>query len=266
MLRSAYGKRFRVLPEVSIVVSARDKVPDIAIYSTIEFTPGEDQTRPIASAADARMSTQLAARRASGQAVSTSRPCVPTPSVVRSVRNVRVNSTAPGFEKTFFGEDFGARDPTPGEIGSNFGEKIVMNWDTEHIIKPPDAISKHVGLTSRQCSADNELLDETLRERYRQQVPGWRIQANKDSLQCIRHEWTAKDAEAAQQLVTKLSEVAQQQGHSLTHVDAVGTMVIAELTTAAKGGLTENDFIVAAHINDLDVSDLLQKRKARFWA
>lgn len=45
LLRSAYGKRFRVLPEVSIVVSARDKVPDIAIYSTIEFTPGEDQTR-----------------------------------------------------------------------------------------------------------------------------------------------------------------------------------------------------------------------------
>jgi hypothetical protein len=32
-------------------------------------------------------------------------------------------------------QDFGARDPTPGEIGSNFGEKIVMNWDTEHIIK-----------------------------------------------------------------------------------------------------------------------------------
>jgi hypothetical protein len=32
-------------------------------------------------------------------------------------------------------QDWGARDPTPGEIGSNFGEKIVMNWDTEHIIK-----------------------------------------------------------------------------------------------------------------------------------
>jgi pterin-4a-carbinolamine dehydratase len=32
------------------------------------------------------------------------------------------------------------------------------------------------------------------------------------------------------------------------------------------GGLTENDFIVAAHINELDVTELLQKRKARFWA
>jgi hypothetical protein len=32
------------------------------------------------------------------------------------------------------------------------------------------------------------------------------------------------------------------------------------------GGLTENDFIVAAHINELNLSELLQKRKARYWA
>jgi hypothetical protein len=32
------------------------------------------------------------------------------------------------------------------------------------------------------------------------------------------------------------------------------------------GGLTENDFIIAALINDIDLSQLLQKRKARFWA
>eukprot|EP00878_Enallax_costatus_P017810 GHUV01018714.1.p1 GENE.GHUV01018714.1~~GHUV01018714.1.p1 ORF type:complete len:185 (+),score=58.00 GHUV01018714.1:149-703(+) len=183
------------------------------------------------------MSAQLAARRASGQAVSTSRPLTSAPTVLRSARSVRVNSTAPQFEKTFFGEDFGARDPTPGEIGSNFGEKIVMNWDTEHIIKPPDAISQHVGLTSRQCSTDNELLDETLRERYRQQVPGWRIQANKDGLQCIRHEWTAKDAESAQQIVAELNEVAGHQGHPFTHTDVIGSMVVAELTTSAKGEL-----------------------------
>lgn len=38
-------------------------------------------------------------------------------------------------ELLFAVQDFGARDPTAGELGSNFGEKIVMNWDTEHIIK-----------------------------------------------------------------------------------------------------------------------------------
>jgi hypothetical protein len=34
----------------------------------------------------------------------------------------------------------------------------------------------------------------------------------------------------------------------------------------APGGLTEADFIVAAKINSLDVSSLLPKRKARYWA
>ena len=45
MIRSAYGKRYRILPEVSIVISSKEKVPDIAIYPSMEFTPGEDETR-----------------------------------------------------------------------------------------------------------------------------------------------------------------------------------------------------------------------------
>jgi 4a-hydroxytetrahydrobiopterin dehydratase len=32
-------------------------------------------------------------------------------------------------------QNFGARDPTAGEIASNFGDKVLGNWDTEHIIK-----------------------------------------------------------------------------------------------------------------------------------
>jgi hypothetical protein len=32
-------------------------------------------------------------------------------------------------------QDFGARDATPGEIASNFGDKVLGNYDTEHIIK-----------------------------------------------------------------------------------------------------------------------------------
>jgi hypothetical protein len=32
-------------------------------------------------------------------------------------------------------QNFGARDARPDEIESNFGEKVVGNWNTEHIIK-----------------------------------------------------------------------------------------------------------------------------------
>ena len=31
--------------------------------------------------------------------------------------------------------EWGARDPTAGEIGSNFSEKVLGNWDTAHIIR-----------------------------------------------------------------------------------------------------------------------------------
>jgi len=33
-----------------------------------------------------------------------------------------------------------------------------------------------------------------------------------------------------------------------------------------EGGLTLNDFILADKINDLELSDLMPKRKAKFWA
>jgi hypothetical protein len=56
-------------------------------------------------------------------------------------------------------------------------------------------------------------------------------------VQCIRQEWTAKDGEAAQQLVAKLQDAAQALGHLVSHADAVGSTVFAELTTAAKGEL-----------------------------
>ena len=32
------------------------------------------------------------------------------------------------------------------------------------------------------------------------------------------------------------------------------------------GGLTQNDFILASKINAMDFSDLVPKKKAKFWA
>lgn len=45
LLGTKYQGKYRALSELSIVVSSKEKVPDIAIYSTMEFTPGEDETR-----------------------------------------------------------------------------------------------------------------------------------------------------------------------------------------------------------------------------
>jgi hypothetical protein len=38
-------------------------------------------------------------------------------------------------QPTPINQNFGARDPFAAEIESNFGEKVLGNWNTDHIIK-----------------------------------------------------------------------------------------------------------------------------------
>jgi Uma2 family endonuclease len=45
LLRKEYGATFRMLPEVSIQFDSKERIPDIAIYKSIEFTPGSDEIR-----------------------------------------------------------------------------------------------------------------------------------------------------------------------------------------------------------------------------
>ncbi|KXZ55031.1 hypothetical protein GPECTOR_3g192 [Gonium pectorale] len=175
-----------------------------------------------------------------------------------------------GFEKAAFGENFGARDPFAGEIATNFGENVLGNYNTEHIIKPPDTIKRVLGLTSRRCQ-DNvsalAVLSEADRELLRNQVPGWKIASGSSGAACIQQSWKLTDEAAAEQMAARLSKVAADEGHADSlNLARVGSEVVAQLCTKSLGGLTENDFIVAAKINELNVSDLLPKRKQRFWA
>lgn len=216
------------------------------------------------------MSHCLVGQRTAGAA--STRRVVPAPRASARSRVVRANSNvggAAGAEKAFFGEDFGARDPYAAELESNFGEKVLGNWNTDHIIKPPDALGKVIGLAARACAdAAPGLLDDSTRERLRQQVPGWRVVTPPGGgAMLIQQEWTVKDAESAQRLVDSIGELAKEQGHAPASVEAVGgTTVVAQLTTGGAGGLTEADFILAAKVNSLDLSPLLPKRKQRFWA
>lgn len=173
------------------------------------------------------------------------------------------------MERSLFGENFGARDPTPGELASNFSEKVLGNYNTEHIIKPPDAMKQFLGLTARRCQDNQgklELLTSELVDRLRQQVPGWRVAMEASGKSSIKQEWKAKDADSAQQLIGRFQAVSDAEGHPISAEIVNGSDVHVTLTTAELGGLTENDFIVAAKLNDLTVADLLQKRRQRFWA
>ena len=82
-------------------------------------------------------------------------------------------------------------------------------------------------------------------------VPGWTIGPEGGR---IRREWTAKDFLAAIDFFNRVAELAEQEGH---HPDLhlVGYRhVTIELWTHAIGGLSENDFILAAKIDRLPVA------------
>ncbi|MBK6931513.1 MAG: Uma2 family endonuclease [Saprospirales bacterium] len=44
-LHLKYGDRYSVLPEINIDLPIQDRVPDLAIYRSVEFTPGADEVR-----------------------------------------------------------------------------------------------------------------------------------------------------------------------------------------------------------------------------
>ncbi len=89
----------------------------------------------------------------------------------------------------------------------------------------------------------------TAAEAYVAQVPGWRLVAG-DPLKIARN-LKFSDFAQAMAFVNRVAEVAEAEGH---HPDLCVSWnrVKLELVTHAIGGLSENDFIMAAKINDLE--------------
>ena len=171
----------------------------------------------------------------------------------------------------------GARDPTKGEIHSDFGIKTQGHADTEHVIKPPESIGEIVGLKNKKCvpcegGKNVVALSEDEADRLRMQAgAGWRIvkqESNdgKSAILSLRTDIVVKNFTRGLELFQRIGEVAEQEGHHPDlHLESWNKVSVV-LSTHSVGGLTENDFIMAAKINDIDISDLKKKPKQKFWA
>jgi len=87
-------------------------------------------------------------------------------------------------------------------------------------------------------------------ERLLKDLSGWEL--TEDGIR-IRREWTVKHFMAAMDFFNRVAELAEDEGH---HPDLhlVGyRSVVIELWTHAIGGLSENDFITAAKIDELPI-------------
>jgi 4a-hydroxytetrahydrobiopterin dehydratase len=82
------------------------------------------------------------------------------------------------------------------------------------------------------------------------QLEGWQLTNNS---QRIRKKWVVKNFAAGMQFLNKVAEVAEEEGHHPDlHLEGYRNILI-EIWTHAIGGLSENDFILAAKIDKLPV-------------
>lgn len=105
--------------------------------------------------------------------------------------------------------------------------------------------------TCQPCEGGVPPLSRSEAEQLLKDLPGWELA---DEGRAVRRRWTVSDFMAGMEFLRRVADLAEQEGH---HPDVHLTgyrHVSIELTTHAIGGLSENDFILAAKIDDLPIS------------
>ncbi|XP_022996033.1 uncharacterized protein LOC111794746 [Cucurbita pepo subsp. pepo] len=161
--------------------------------------------------------------------------------------------------------DFGARDPFPAEIESNFGDKVIGFSNTEHKILIPNV--RALALSQQQCVPISSLqapMPEDEAQKLLKKVVGWRLVDNGRGQFKLRCLWKLRDFKCCVELINRISNAVDDANHFPDiHLDQPN-QVTAELWTSAIGGLSMNDFIVAAKIDEIKTIDLAARKRA--WA
>lgn len=97
------------------------------------------------------------------------------------------------------------------------------------------------------CEGGEPTLTPEEVQKYLPQVPGWEVLEDKK----LRREFTFKDFKEAMAFVNKVADLAEQEGHHPDILIYGWNHMRIETSTHAIGGLSENDFILAAKINQL---------------
>ena len=95
------------------------------------------------------------------------------------------------------------------------------------------------------CESGGDPLSESEAKKNLAEVPNWKLNEKK-----IEREFIFTDFKDAMKFVNKVADLAEDEGH---HPDfhVHWNKVLVELWTHSMNGLSENDFIVAAKINNI---------------
>lgn len=104
--------------------------------------------------------------------------------------------------------------------------------------------------TCKPCEGGVSPLSQNEAEKLLQKLEGWQLV---EDSQKIRRTWEVEDFTGGIDFLSRVAKVAEAEDHHPdVHLTGYRNVTI-ELTTHAIDGLSENDFIVAAKIDDLDV-------------
>lgn len=100
------------------------------------------------------------------------------------------------------------------------------------------------------CEGKTTPFDVRQAQEYLEKTPGWQIQ---DDDKLIYREYKTKNFLTAVDLIKRIAAIAEEENHHPDiHLTGYRNLRV-ELSTHAIGGLSENDFILAAKINQLPV-------------
>lgn len=99
------------------------------------------------------------------------------------------------------------------------------------------------------CEGGTKPLGEEQISKLKPEVPGWQVSQD---LKKISREWQFKDFVEAVIFVNDVAHLAEDEGHHPDIKIHSYKKVLIELYTHAIGGLSENDFILAAKINEVE--------------
>jgi 4a-hydroxytetrahydrobiopterin dehydratase len=103
----------------------------------------------------------------------------------------------------------------------------------------------------KPCEGGVEPLSRDEANRLLSNLDGWQLSEEGSS---IVRKWTVNDFQAGIDFFNRVTQIAEaEQHHPDLHLTGYRNVMV-ELSTHAIGGLSENDFIIAAKIDELPVS------------
>jgi len=113
---------------------------------------------------------------------------------------------------------------------------------------PAPTANELTGRQCKPCEGGVEPLSADAASQFLQAIPAWELDA---AGQTISRKWKCKNFVEAMEFLQKIGTVAEQeQHHPDLHLTGYNRVRVT-LTTHAIGGLSENDFIVAAKLDRL---------------